>query len=170
MTTREADRLGVTALRRATRARVIRLPRTTLLLLLLATLTPPGALAQSPGTWISTGSLARGHFQGASVLLADGRVLVSGGRDGSGVATDAVEIYDPATGLWSSGGSMLSARAAHTATRVAGGKVLFAGGDGAGTAELFDPALGTSAAVGSVGSSLGTHTATLLDDGRVLIA
>ncbi len=140
------------------------------LALLAVVLAPAAALAQSPNTWATTGATATGHFQGAGVVLGDGRALISGGRDASGAPTATVEIYDPDTGLWSPIGSMLSARVAHTATLVANGRVLFAGGDVGGTAELFDPALGTSTVVGAVPSSGGFHTATLLADGRVLVA
>src|SRR5262249_30227099 len=164
-----ARRPDATLARRPSVRRVAAGRSIAVLALLVVLVVPAAALAQSPGTWVATGSLAGGRFQGAAVVLGDGRVLISGGRDAAGMRTSTVEIYDPATGLWSSGGSMLSARAAHTATLLGNGKILFAGGDGAGTAELFDPALATSTLVGNVNSSRGFHTATLLFDGRVLI-
>ena len=55
-------------------------------------------------TWSPTGSLARGRHSHAMVLLPDGTVLAAGGfvQDdlGVGVSTSA-EVYDPATGTWS---------------------------------------------------------------------
>ena len=69
-------------------------------------------------------------------------------------------------------GRMTVARAAHTATRLADGRVLVTGGlGGGGTSELYDPGTMTF----SEGPSLlevraGSHSATLLPDGRVLVA
>ncbi len=76
---------------------------------------------------------------------------------------------------------MTAGRAFHTATTLADGKVLIAGGgeldtSGSGssvpplaTAELFDPATGKFTPTGSMPTGRILHTATLLADGRVLI-
>ncbi len=54
----------------------------------------------------------------------------------------SAELYDPATGTWSSTGSLGTGRYFHTATLLDSGKVLAAGGWNAGylsSAELYDP-------------------------------
>ncbi|HEU0303904.1 MAG TPA: kelch repeat-containing protein [Gaiellaceae bacterium] len=66
-------------------------------------------------------------------------------------------------------------RAAHTATRLADGRVLVAGGIRMGeaalrSAEVYDPDTGTFTPTGDMRSVRSGHTATLLRDGRVLIA
>ena len=70
-------------------------------------------------------------------------------------------------------GSLQTGRYAHTATLLANGKVLVAGGTGGPTvlasAELYDPTTGTWTVTGSLHDAHAEHTATLLADGRVLV-
>ena len=79
-----------------------------------------------------------------SVLLPDGRILVSGGGLHSGSSIASAETYRPATAKFSAAASMHSERVGHTVTMLPSGKVLVTGGvDGdAGhslaTAELYD--------------------------------
>ena len=88
----------------------------------------------------------------------------------------SAELYDPTTGRWSDAASMAVPRSDHTATLLPSGKVLIAGGGGAGpatqadSAELFDPALGTWSRTGDLVSGRELHTATLLPNGQVLVA
>lgn len=75
----------------------------------------------------------RGH---TATLLADGTVLVAGGRDGYGDdvyvmdALDSAVTYDPATGAWTDAGTMATRRRYHAATLLADGRVLVSGGLG----------------------------------------
>ena len=64
---------------------------------------------------------------------------------------------------------MSVARAGHSATLFANGRVLIAGGDAAGSAEIFDLAAGTSTATGNMGVARSMHSAALLQDGRVFV-
>lgn len=83
--------------------------------LLLAWLPANPALASTPGTWSATGSMSTARTDQATVLLSSGKVLVSGGRGSTGVLASA-EVYDPASGAWSSAGNMNYYRYSHTAT------------------------------------------------------
>ena len=82
--------------------------------------------------WVATGSLATARGRHTTTLLPSGKVLVVGGNDESGGLftgyLSSAELYDPATGSWSSTGSLHTARGDHTATLLPNGKVLVAGG------------------------------------------
>jgi len=111
------------------------------------------------------------RFAETATLLADGRVLVTGGFSHGGF-TNTAEVYDPATGAWTRTGNMSTVRANHSATLLQDGRVLVAGGQGLGalkTAEVFDPATGTWSRTGDLNFARTQHVATRLLDGRVLV-
>ena len=130
-------------------------------------------IAQSPATFTATGSMTTPRIFHSATLLSDGRVLIAGGEK---IAPPVVfttlsnaEIYDPRTGIFTATGSMAAARLGHTATLLANGKVLIAGGAGA-SAELYNPATGAFSPTGSMTTPRKFPTAALLANGKVLIA
>src|SRR6266496_4580975 len=98
----------------------------------------------------------------------------AGGDNRHGTTYATAELYDPATGIFTViGNKMTTKRSAHTATRLANGKVLIAGGGTGGapsTAEIFDPATKTFTPTGHMHVGRYFFTATLLGKGRVLVA
>lgn len=66
-------------------------------------------LSSVANTWTPTGSLNTARVYHTATLLADGKVLVTGGQDSSGAALSSAELYDPGSGAWTPTGSMLTA-------------------------------------------------------------
>ena len=78
-------------------------------------------------------------------MLPNGLALVVGGSDGPGAGLASTELYDPVTGAFSAGQSMIHARSSHTATALADGRILIVGGQDRAistvhaSAELYQP-------------------------------
>lgn len=131
------------------------------------------------GTWVTTGSLAHRRRYHSAVRLNDGRVMVYGGEFVSafiGYTTGTAELYNPASGTWSTVAAGAS-RARHAATLLADGRVFVAGGlelvpgpdPSLATAQIFNPATGLWSAAPSMAEGRTHATATLLSNGRVLV-
>jgi hypothetical protein len=108
-------------------------------------------------------------------LLANGKVLVSGGQDSSFTGSSSAELYDPASGTWTATGNLNTGHEFHTATLLANGMVLVAGGFDSGpdisaSAELYNRTSGTWTFTDNLNIARAEHTATLLPNGMVLAA
>ena len=108
---------------------------------------------------------------GATSGLAPGATSVS-----AAIGTvSAGAIVAVTTDTWTAAPQMPTERVAgHSATLLASGKLLVAGGVkdggvGSAAADLFDPASATWASVATMNVARSSHTATLLADGRVLV-
>jgi N-acetylneuraminic acid mutarotase len=138
---------------------------------------PTTAQWSSGGTMIST---RLGH---TATVLANGKVLVTGGGIddlGPNLLITSIlasaEIYDPVTNTWSPAASMSEPRYQHTATLLADGKVLVAGGFTSvssetplASAEIYDPDADTWSPAGSMNAARVGHAAALLSNGKVLV-
>jgi hypothetical protein len=118
-------------------------------------------------------------FGHTASLLPTGKVLIAGGRDLAADYYDfslkGAELYDPGSRTFQATQSLQIGRSGHTATLLAGGLLLIAGGGGfdenedfvdVPTGELFDPYTESFRLTGSMTSL--HETATLLGDGTVL--
>lgn len=108
---------------------------------------------------------ARAFF--TATLLDNGEVVAAGGLGGnSGPVLSSAELYNPATGKWTSTGSLNDARWNHTATLLNSGDVLIVG-LGANT-ELYNPSRGTFALAAGLNTPRTDHRTVLLNNGDVL--
>ena len=138
----------------------------------------------STGTFSPTGNLNVARAGPSSTLLPNGKVLIAGGVYYTGTPPynlvanylASAELYDPATGTFTLTGSLHTARSSNTATVLADGDVLLAGGQNNGpnagylaSAELYNPSTGTFTVTGSLNTPRILHTAHLLHSGEVLI-
>lgn len=134
------------------------------------------------GTWSVTagGQNHVQNFQPASVMLQDGRVLLSGGSSSTGTnigtVINSTEIFDPTTGLWTNKANMVHTRNAHSLALLQDGTVLCSGGQTAtsnatvtNTCEIYDPVGNTWTATGNMANARRLHATVTLQDGTVLV-
>ena len=136
-------------------------------------------------TWTNGPNMSQGraghHYN--QVTLDDGRVLMTGGTNvpnllgaANAAPISGAELYNPATNSWAAY-NMSTARALHSATKLADGRVVVCGGaqgtlttptsiDGV---ELFTPSTNTWSVLPNLGSPRSGHNSALLPDGTVLL-
>jgi hypothetical protein len=130
---------------------------------------------------LTAGAMTTIRSGATGTLLQDGTVLITGGDNVTGENLNilsSAEIYSPATGTFTATrGPMSSARVDHTATLLANGTVLIAGGQPSAaylstsrTAEIYNPSTQQFTSVGQMTVARTDYTATLLTDGTVLLA
>jgi N-acetylneuraminic acid mutarotase len=139
------------------------------------------------GAFTTTGSLNTTRYDHTATLLPSGEVLVTGGLgvDGDYTSLASAELYDPKKGRWTVTGSMAVGRTGFTATLLANGQVLVAGGSGTecgcksnkyyhcsgptNVAYLYSFSGNSWSQTGSLNYGRASHTMTLLPSGEVLV-
>src|SRR5271169_3678461 len=108
-------------------------------------------------SWTFTGSMQQARATFTATLLNNGQVLVVGGTyRGNFVqyGLTSAELYNPATGTFTTTGSLNTGRDGHTATLLNDGQVLIAGGQNNSTrlssVELYDPTTGKFTVTGNM--------------------
>lgn len=126
------------------------------------------------GTWVAAPAFGDIPIGAAAAVLADGRLIVAGGRASDGTPLAEVNIYDATAGTWQRAGQLTRARSALAVAALEDGRVLIAGGRTSdavtSSIEIYDPATGESREVGVMTLPRANHAAAALKDGRVLIA
>ena len=123
--------------------------------------------------WSGTGQPTLIQFAGATILLPNGKVLLTGTREDTNSVL--AELYNPATGTWSATGSLNNKLYYGSATLLPDGRVLVAGGTDTNShshrnAEIYDPATGAWSTASNMITARQFYTATLLSGGKVLVA
>ena len=130
------------------------------------------------GTWQTLVAEAYAYFDQTVTELANGKVLIAGGRADQFTAFSRTQLLDVGTGALVDTGSLNVVRFNHAALRLADGRVFVVGGEGDSrgpglgsgtTSEIYDPATATWTKVASMTTNRPRPTAALLPDGRVLV-
>jgi Kelch motif protein/galactose oxidase-like protein len=108
------------------------------------------------GHFKTVGKMSSVRGAHTATLLDNGNALITGGENGfrGDQVMASAELYHPATHTFTAAGTMLQGRYSHTATLLADGDVLIAGGatlhDWLASAELYHPASGKFEATGAM--------------------
>jgi hypothetical protein len=136
----------------------------------------------STGKFTRTGDMTEPRGEATATALRNGKVLIVGGGSGHYPSQNvylSAELYDPATGKFTSTGQMAVGRHKHAAVLLGSGKVLVVGGsdnrDWHGeysSAEIYDPATGMFSVTGTMSTARFKlpYAAVLLGNGTVLVA
>jgi hypothetical protein len=125
-------------------------------------------------TTLVAGSLITPRYRHFAALLADGRVLIAGGRNAVDGVVRAAELFNPATGTFTAAGNTpFIDYEPCNATTLTDGRVLFAGGWSIGSfsvnrAVIYNPVGGTFTDIPMTQQHC-TSATVLLPSGKVLI-
>lgn len=134
------------------------------------------------GKFTRTGDMVEPRGEATATALRNGKVLIVGGGSGHYPSQNvyrSAELYDPATGKFTSTGQMSVGRHKHAAVLLASTKVLVVGGsdnrDWHGeysSAEIYDPATSAFSATGAMSTARFKlpYAVALLANGTVLVA
>ena len=124
-------------------------------------------------SWTETGPMATPRFNHTATRLDDGRILIAGGYRSAQTSPpeplSSTEFYDPASGAWKTGPSMIEPHALHTATALPDNTILIAGGVPYASSERYDPMENAWLPAAPLHDRRYGHTATILAEGAVLV-
>jgi hypothetical protein len=130
-----------------------------------------GTFTLAPHTMVSE------RVNHAASLLADGRVLITGGKDGTNKVLSSAELFNPLTGTFTATGDMAGPRLGHSSIALANGQVLIAAGSSdvfvstkLASAELYNPATGKFSAGGTMNVGRAEQAAVKLLNEQVVFA
>src|SRR5207253_1410406 len=125
----------------------------------LIAITAPAALAS--GTFNRTGSMFTARSGFSLTLLPNGEVLAAQGT--------SAELYNPATGTWTTTGGPSSSIGGPNAALLQDGQVLAIGESANTPSELYNPSTGAWSATGSTGTTIINPITPRLLNGEVFV-
>ncbi len=124
-------------------------------------------------SWATSANMSTARRDHASVLLPNGKIIAGGGIDQSSGQLSSTEIYDPQTGTWSAGATMVNHHAGFAMFTLSSGKVIAFAGYNAGSnkTDIYDPAANTWTAPTSANLVLAhsEYAVTALNDGKIML-
>lgn len=126
-------------------------------------------------TFFSASKMIYPRAEQSAVLLNNGLVLITGGKDEStGQIISSAELYAPSKNTFIKSSNMCIPRYKHSSILLNNGKVLIIGGKDANSqlaheAELYDPKTNTFNCIGKSNNKAEEQSFILLNDGRVFI-
>ncbi len=130
-------------------------------------------------TWAATGALTTARGGHTATLINKGTkagyVLICGGRNGAGTATNKCEMFNGASFSDADAADMSSARVGHTASAITGGRVFVSGGQNDSntylpTNEIYDPEKNEWQTVDALLQGRSEHSAVVLNNGLIMIS
>lgn len=130
------------------------------------------------GTWQTLVTEAYSTFNQSVDQLANGKVLIAGGRFDQSHGTSRAQLLNVTTGALVDTGFLNVLRYNHASLRLADGRVFVVGGEGdtrglgfgsGSTAEIYEPATAAWTKVAAMNTDRVRPTAAKLPDGRVLV-
>ena len=131
------------------------------------------------GKFVKTGGMTSERTGHRALLLPDGRVFVAGGRGKVGtrwgpIRHETAEVYDPATGEWTTTASMAKKREAFSLHLLDDGRVMVSGGRDQSRyhkkTEMWDPATDEWTLGPNMAKKRFDQASVKLPDGRLLIS
>jgi len=128
------------------------------------------------GTFTLSGNMNTGRGNHGTALLSNGQLLVEGGLSGPGnslATTATAELYNPATGAFTTTGSMSQPRGQYYDEILADGTVFVTGGaplPGGANSDIYDPVTQVFTATPNYTAVQTGLRPALLPDGTVLLA
>jgi len=132
--------------------------------------------AQPPDTFAPAAEMSVALWAHSATLLQNGKVLIAGGDRSGPYLTKCegtAELYDPVSDTISPAGKIIEGRTQHSATLLADGRVLIAGGYASrdlDSAEVYEPSTRTFTTTGKLSTAISNHSALLQPDGKVFLA
>jgi N-acetylneuraminic acid mutarotase len=128
------------------------------------------------GNWSAAASMNSARMNHSATLLPSGKVLVTGGTDGTSTLATA-EVYDPTSDIWTPVASLSTPRQFHVAQILSSGTVLVVGGlndtssavFGVSSSEVYDPVANSWSAAGSMNTARQHFILSALGDGRLIL-